>query len=602
MNKYTQAILDGKLPPPKGYIGERFFRHSIPFLNWSKYPGLYNKLFVQKTSQKLNGIFYSKRIDKNKKTIVIILEDACEPVLGMDQDILLSQLKTDYNVVLIYIYEFIHNIKQTNDNIIKIGPLTNNIYNEVEAHLKLLITEYNIEACLVFEPIIYAVLLLWKYKLPIVSIFSKNYYTAKELYNIERCFGYSDFNILNSSLASNEKVLHIIKNKTKHFYPDKSNFFNSIDTSFERIKKFKKVLEEIGNFIKESIKTENIYARTISQSTFFNIDSFPLLENLSKQEVAKQYLRISKAAVEPRKPCAGFNPDIYLQSNLNIEVEPFVDFINKGCPQGCWMNNVISPITRKYPPYHKTIDRVALHIHAHYPDDIKNVICRIKQNRLKPDIYITTSSIQSEQLIKKQMSISGLEYKKISILPNRGRNIGPFLTGIIPFIKEKYSIIGHVHLKKSTHSGAQAVMEWNRFLMENLIGGKHRMMDQICSSMFDDEAIGITYPDDPNIYDWGQNYSFAYDLSKKMNISIPASHEKFSFPAGAMFWIRPKAILPLINLNLGWNDYPEEPVHVDGTMLHAIERLFGIIPEKVGYSTLLTQVPSVSRTFSLHQH
>jgi len=47
------------------------------------------------------------------------------------------------------------------------------------------------------------------------------------------------------------------------------------------------------------------------------------------------------------------------------------------------------------------------------------------------------------------------------------------------------------------------------------------------------------------------------------------------FLVGTMFWARSEAMKPLIHLNLQWEDYPEEPIPIDGSMLHALERIIG---------------------------
>ena len=36
--------------------------------------------------------------------------------------------------------------------------------------------------------------------------------------------------------------------------------------------------------------------------------------------------------------------------------------------------------------------------------------------------------------------------------------------------------------------------------------------------------------------------------------------------------VLPAALAPLMGLNLGWEDYPDEPLPYDGSVLHALER------------------------------
>ena len=62
-----------------------------------------------------------------------------------------------------------------------------------------------------------------------------------------------------------------------------------------------------------------------------------------------------------------------------------------------------------------------------------------------------------------------------------------------------------------------------------------------------------------------------------------------------MFWIRAEALLPFVELGLEWSDFPAEPLPYDGSMLHALERLFGVIPLKNGYGIKMTNVKGVTR-------
>jgi lipopolysaccharide biosynthesis protein len=68
----------------------------------------------------------------------------------------------------------------------------------------------------------------------------------------------------------------------------------------------------------------------------------------------------------------------------------------------------------------------------------------------------------------------------------------------------------------------------------------------------------------------------------------------FNFPLGTMFWARPAALEPLFELGLDWNDYPAEPVPIDGTIMHALERLLPFVVQHRGYRYATTHVPGVT--------
>jgi lipopolysaccharide biosynthesis protein len=54
-------------------------------------------------------------------------------------------------------------------------------------------------------------------------------------------------------------------------------------------------------------------------------------------------------------------------------------------------------------------------------------------------------------------------------------------------------------------------------------------------------------------------------------------------------------LAPLINLNLNWDDYPEEPLPYDGSILHALERLLPLTLSLTGLRIAATNVTGVTR-------
>jgi lipopolysaccharide biosynthesis protein len=93
---------------------------------------------------------------------------------------------------------------------------------------------------------------------------------------------------------------------------------------------------------------------------------------------------------------------------------------------------------------------------------------------------------------------------------------------------------------------------------------------------------------------WDENLEIAQKLATRMGLraALPAS---FECPVGTMFWARPAALAPLLRLGLTWDDYPPEPLPIDGTMLHALERLIPLVAEDAGYRYATTYLPRFLR-------
>lgn len=184
---------------------------------------------------------------------------------------------------------------------------------------------------------------------------------------------------------------------------------------------------------------------------------------------------------------------------------------------------------------------------------------------------------------------------ELQITPNSGRNIGPLLTQFGKALCADYDIIGHLHTKKTAHADRSIVEVWKTFLLENLIGGRRggAMMDAIQSAMELDTGIGIVFPDDPNVMSWTDNRGYAEEIAARMKCRKLPEH--FNFPIGCMFWMRSSILSRFVELALDWSEYPSEPVRIDGTIIHALERLFGVLPDTMGMSGAVTNVRGVTR-------
>lgn len=293
-----------------------------------------------------------------------------------------------------------------------------------------------------------------------------------------------------------------------------------------------------------------------------------------------------------RRPCAGFHPQIYALENAGRcgpHVNPFADYIRNGKPDGPWGHDVIVPSAQAS----TGSLRICLHGHFHYPKLFADLVDKLAANSSHCDLLLSTGSEAGAEILRNAASAYDRGEVVIRIVPNRGRDIGAFLSAFADDIM-RYDIIGHVHGKRSLEVSELMGDTWREFLWQNLVGDVHPMLDTIMARFAQDARLGLVFPEDPHMVGWDANLDIATALAQRMGIAEPLP-PFFDFPIGTMFWARTAALLPMLKLRLGWNDYPDEPLPYDGTMLHALERLLPFSAQHAGYRFATTHVPGITR-------
>jgi len=306
---------------------------------------------------------------------------------------------------------------------------------------------------------------------------------------------------------------------------------------------------------------------------------------LSRKD-AVRYLREWRTGFWPKRPIPGFHPGIYAENHdlklpNGVYADPFIHYLQAGCPQGKWSWPVLRENMTLTQPMHQK--RIALHIHAFYIEMLPDMIKRLRVNTIRPDLYI---SVRDEvSLAQAQSCLASYEAAcTIRMVPNRGRDIGPLLTEFGRELVANYDIIGHLHTKKSLQESDRVGVErWVNFLSDNLLGDGKSLFsaDMIIQKMCEDLDINLVFPDDKNAVGWGITRNVAQKIAPKLGlVNLP---EFFNFPVGTMFWSSAALLRPFVELGFEWEDYPPEPIPFpfDGTNLHAIERFFGIVAQEM---------------------
>ena len=83
---------------------------------------------------------------------------------------------------------------------------------------------------------------------------------------------------------------------------------------------------------------------------------------------------------------------------------------------------------------------------------------------------------------------------------------------------------------------------------------------------------------------WGLNYQNTLELAERLGINVPINNDIDPvFPAGGMFWFRTKAMKKLMDRNWTYDDFPDEPLPVDGTLGHSFERIYCFAAQSEGF-------------------
>lgn len=327
-------------------------------------------------------------------------------------------------------------------------------------------------------------------------------------------------------------------------------------------------------------------------------------EKFTTDDAVEEYLnaaRLSRPLARPfagmllRRAMEGFNPLAYAEDHPEVDrtaVDPLAHFLRAGQPTGRWSYPIIKPENHAEKPPPRL--RVALHGHFYYPDLLEDFLPCLKVNSTPVDLFLSTGSAEKAKQIRAILRDFGLSRSHIWLVPNRGRDIGPFLKDLPEKLGGNYDIVGHFHGKRSKHVDTLIGDQWRDFMWHHLVGDSYPMVDVIAEAFARDPKLGLVFPEDPCLNGWDKNRDEAERLARRMRIAGPLPHY-FDFPIGTMFWARVDALAPLFKLKLDWSEYPEEPLPIDGTILHALERILPFVAEKAGFRYAKTYVKSSMR-------
>lgn len=237
--------------------------------------------------------------------------------------------------------------------------------------------------------------------------------------------------------------------------------------------------------------------------------------------------------------------------------------------------------------------KIAIHFHIYYLDLLNIVVETLSKLPFNFDLFLTTSH-SSLLNFKGFFDFKFKNKGKVTIIvtPNFGRDVAPWLIEIAK-VQDNYDIVGHFHTKKSVID-SQRGSRWFNSILSSLLSPKNSQY--ILISFYLNKELGCVVPqpykeilevwNEHGVPVIGENLNNIKALLKRMNILKPFDRSDLFFSVGTMLWYRPSALRPLFNLKLKYHDFGEEPLPLDGSLAHAIERLPKIVCVNEGFKII----------------
>ena len=247
-------------------------------------------------------------------------------------------------------------------------------------------------------------------------------------------------------------------------------------------------------------------------------------------------------------------------------------------------NGLVGPRIKASP-----LPPLAVHLHVHYLETLPKLLnalsaCRTGTQGLR--LWISTdrsakadaitAALQQHPIATQATTIA------VRVCPNRGRNLGPLLLHLWPELQQE-ALVLHLHGKRSKETDLGDV--WLEQLLKRLLPDGQTVL-ALRQRFHNDPQLGMVMPQPPELIrpylNWGMNFELACQLAHGMGLRLHPD-AVLAFPAGGMFWARPAAIAPLTKCLAIMETLPQEPLAVDGSSLHAIERLVAHACEASGH-------------------
>ena len=240
----------------------------------------------------------------------------------------------------------------------------------------------------------------------------------------------------------------------------------------------------------------------------------------------------------------------------------------------------------------ETVIAVYLYYEDLFPECIK-FLCNAPK---EISIVVAVDSEKKKNLAEKLFNDFDRKCE-VRIVNGRGRDLAALLVGCAD-VFEKFKYLCFIHDKKSIRPNESVAVGRAFFLMlwRNTLSSEN-FIKNIIATFENEPRLGLLVPPQPYNGEYKDiffiakcwsvlSYEKILELADEFGISKKLFDINTDPPAiGSVFWARTEALKKITEKNWKIEDFPAEPMPIDGTINHALERIFPFAAQSSGFYT-----------------
>jgi hypothetical protein len=195
--------------------------------------------------------------------------------------------------------------------------------------------------------------------------------------------------------------------------------------------------------------------------------------------------------------------------------------------------------------------KIAVHIHIYYEDLISEFASYLNNIPFRFDLFISVITEAAALACRETFAgLPNLRKLTIQVVPNRGRDLGPFVVAFGPQL-QNYDVVAHFHTKKSLYNEG-ATEGWREYLLNQLLGSSDGFSkSSACSPMrfLCWSITNLLFSALPGSH-WLANRALAGRWAGALGLN--AYRVGISTSSRSMFWARAEALAPLFDAGIPW--------------------------------------------------